>query len=96
LIEATLRVNDAEVRRWSAVALTRLNSDAAARRLRKALKSNDANERQAASAALAILGASDDAEGLSEAEQMLIFNPPSTRESVFAAAARMLTLIGLP
>jgi HEAT repeat protein len=96
LIEATLRVNDAEVRRWSAVALTRLNSDAAARRLRKALKSNDADERKAASAALAILGASDDAEGLSEAEQMLIFNPPSTRESVFAAAARMLTLIGLP
>ena len=43
LVEATLRVNDAEVRRWSAVALTRLNSDAAARRLRKALKSNDAD-----------------------------------------------------
>ena len=96
LVEATLRVNDAEVRRWSAVALTRLNSDAAARRLRNALKSKDSSERQAASAALAILGASDDTEGLSEAEQMLHFSPPSARESVFAAAARMLTLVGLP
>lgn len=96
LVEATLRVNDAEVRRWSAVALTRLNSDAVAPRLRKALKSKDASERQAAAAALAILGASADAEGLSEAETAVASSPSATRESIFAAAARMLTLIGQP
>lgn len=96
LIDATVHVNDAEVRRWSAVALTRLNSDAASRRIRKALKSKDAAEREAASAALAILGASDDLEGLSEAEQVMIRTPTNPRESVFAAAARMLTLIGQP
>jgi HEAT repeat protein len=96
LVDATLHVNDAEVRRWSAVALTRLDAEVASRRIRKALKSKDADERQAASAALAILGASDDAEGLSEAEQMLNFSPRSTRECAFAAAARMLTLIGQP
>lgn len=96
LVNATLRVNDPEVRRWSAVALTRLNSDAAARRLRKALKSRDAGERQAAVAALAILGASADAEGFSEAETAVVRAASTTRESVFAAAARMLTLIGQP
>jgi len=96
LLEAALRVNDAEVRRWSAVALTRLNTDLATRRLRKALKSKNASERQAASAALAILGASVDAEGLSEAEIAVVSSPSATRESVFAAAARMLTLIGQP
>ena len=96
LIDATLHVNDAEVRRWSAVALTRLNSHAASRRIRKALKSKDAAERLAASAALAILGASDDLEGLSEAEQMMIQTSTNPRGSVFAAAARMLTLIGQP
>ncbi len=96
LVTATLRVNDAEVRRWSAVALTRLNSDTAARRLRKALKSKDHSERAAASSALAILGASADAEGLSEAEQMQALPSANIRESIFAAAARMLTLIGQP
>lgn len=96
LVDATLHVNDAEVRRWSAVALTRLNSDAASRRIRKALKSKVAAEREAASAALAILGASDDPEGLSEAEQVMILTSTNPRESVFAAAARMLTLIGQP
>lgn len=96
LVEATLRVNDAEVRRWSAVALTKLNSDAAAPRLRKALKSKDASERKAAAAALAILGASADAEGLGEAETAVASSPSATRESIFAAAARMLTLIGQP
>jgi len=96
LVNATLRVNDAEVRRWSAVALTRLNSDVAARRLRKALKSRDAGERQAASAALAILGASADVEGFSEVETPAVCAASTTRESTFAAAARMLTLIGQP
>lgn len=96
LVDSTLRVNDAEVRRWSAVALTRLNADVAARRLRKALKSKVTKERETATAALAILGASTDAEGLSEAEQMLTLPPTNIRESVFAAAARMLTLIGQP
>jgi HEAT repeat protein len=96
LIDSTLRVNDAEVRRWSAVALTRLNSEVATRRLRKALKSKDTKERDAATAALAILGASADTEGLSEAEQMTALPPTNIRESVFAAAARMLTLIGQP
>ena len=89
-------MNDAEVRRWSAVALTRLNSDTAARRLRKALKSQNAAEREAASAALAILGVPDDQEGPGEAEQLLVLTPTNPRESVFAAAARMLTLIGQP
>jgi HEAT repeat protein len=96
LVTTTLRVNDAEVRRWSAVALTRLNSDTAARRLRKALKSKDHSERAAASSALAILGASADAEGLSEAETAAVCSPSATREWIFAAAARMLTLIGQP
>ena len=96
LVNATLRVNDAEVRRWSAVALTRLNSESAARRLRKSLKSRDAGERQAAAAALAILGASAEAEGFSEVETAAVCATSTTRESVFAAAARMLTLIGQP
>lgn len=96
LVDATLRVNDAEVRRWSAVALTRLNSDVASRRLRKALKSKVPAERDAASVALAILGASADAEGLSEGDSLIEQLPTDIRESVFAAAARMLTLIGQP
>lgn len=96
LVDSTLRVNDAEVRRWSAVALTRLNSDVATRRLRKALKSKDVKEREAASAALAILGTSADAEGLSEGDSLVEQLPTNIRESVFAAAARMLTLIGQP
>lgn len=96
LIDSTLRVNDAEVRRWSAVALTRLNSDVASRRLRKALKSKDVKEREAAAAALAILGTSADAEGLSEGDSLIEHLPTDIRESVFAAAARMLTLIGQP
>ncbi len=96
LVEAALYVNDAEVRRWSAVALTRLNSDIATRKLRKALNSKDPNERQAATAALAILGAAADPEGPSEAEVEAVPAPSNVRESVFAAAARMLTLIGQP
>ena len=98
LVDATLHVDDAEVRRWSAVALTRLNSEVATRKLRKALKSKDSEERQAATAALAILGAAADPEGLSQAEVEAVPSPsPSNvRESVFAAAARMLTLIGQP
>lgn len=96
LVEAALYVNDAEVRRWSAVALTRLNSDIATRKLRKALNSKDSNERQAATAALAILGAVAEPEGPSEAEVEAVPAPLNIRESVFAAAARMLTLIGQP
>jgi HEAT repeat protein len=96
LVDATLHVNDAEVRRWSAVALTRLRSDVATRKLKKALKSKDSDERQAATAALAILGAAADPEGLSEAEVEAVSSPSNVRESVFAAAARMLTLIGQP
>ena len=96
LVDSTLRVNDADVRRWSAVALTRLNSDDTSRRLRKALKSKDAKEREAAAAALAILGTSADAEGLSEGDSLIEQLPVDIRESVFAAAARMLTLIGQP
>ena len=55
------------------------------------LKSKDTNEREAASAALAILGTSADAEGLSEGDSLIEQLPVDIRESVFAAAARMLT-----
>ena len=98
LVDAALRVNDAEVRRWSAVALTRLNSDIATRRLKKALKSKDVKEQKAAASALEILGESADLEGLSEEKIPFESSPASTvtRESVFAAAARLLTLIGQP
>jgi HEAT repeat protein len=96
LVNSTLHVNDAEVRRWSAVALTRLNFDAATRKLRRALKSNVAEERQAATAALSIPGAAADSEGLSETEFEIVSSPSAIRESIFAAAARMLTLIGQP
>lgn len=96
LIDTTLHVNDIEVRRWSAVALSRLDSDVAARRLRKSLRASDTKEREAAISALEIIGASTDLEGLSEAEQMLVLPPEKVRESVFAAAARMLSLMGQP
>lgn len=94
LLDATLHVNDAEVRRWSAIALTRLNSSLATRKLQRALKSDDAQERQAAAEALVILGASVDPEGPSDADGEIEMVPSTAKESVFAAAARMLTLIG--
>lgn len=94
LVDAALHVNDAEVRRWSTIALTRLDSDVAARKIRKALKSKNSEERQAAADALAILGTGADPEGLSDAEGEVELVPSSLRETVFAAAARMLTLIG--
>jgi HEAT repeat protein len=96
LIDSALHVNDAEVRRWSAVALTKLNSKLVNQKLRKALRSKDAKERQAASDALSILGASADADEVSESETEVVALSPVVRESVFAAAARMLTLIGQP
>ncbi|MDA0284674.1 MAG: HEAT repeat domain-containing protein [Planctomycetota bacterium] len=96
LVDATLHVNDAEVRRWSAVALTRLSSDVAKRTLARALRSKDAKERDAAANALAIIGEPIDIEGLSETETGATSTPSTIRESFFAAAARMLMLIGQP
>jgi HEAT repeat protein len=96
LIEATLHVNDAEVRRWSAVALSRLSSDHVRKRLAKALRSKSADERAAAAQALAILGDGIDMEGVSEGGESEVSSSSITRESIFAAAARMLTLIGQP
>lgn len=94
LVDATLHVNDSEVRRWSAIALTRLNSSVAARRLQKALKSDSSSERQAALDALEILGEAADTEGLSEDEVLTDATSPGVNESVFVAASRMLTIVG--
>ena len=96
LLDATLHVNDAEVRRWSAVALSRLSSDHARKRLAKALRSNNADERAAAAQALSILGDGINIEGISEGGESEVPSSSHTRESIFAAAARMLTLIGQP
>lgn len=96
LLEATLYVNDAEVRRWAAVALSRLSSDHVRKRLARALRSKNADERAAAAQALSILGDGINVEGISEDGESEVSPSSTVRESIFAAAARMLTLIGQP
>lgn len=96
LVDATLHINDAEVRRWSAVALTRLNSAWATDQLRRAARSSSTAKREAAADALTILGAATDAEGVSWHGDTETVTPAAMRESIFAAAVRMMSLLGQP
>ena len=97
LVDATLHVNNGEVRRWSTVALSRLNSPWATDRLREALGSKSRAEQVAAADALQTLGLPVEPKVLRRLRQPE--PPPSTgatRDSLFAAAAQMLSLIGQP
>ena len=98
LLTATLRVNDPEVRRWSAVALARIGSQDVRRKLRGALAHPSADVRAAAAEALKAFGESSQA-WLKRTTSVDDKKPDRRAESVgcaFQAATWFLGLLGHP
>ena len=96
LLTATLRVNDPEVRRWSAVALARLGSQDVRRKLRGALAHPSADVRAAAAEALKAFGESSQT-WLSRTATVEDKMPDRRNESVnsaFQSATWFLGLLG--
>ena len=98
LLTATLRVNDPEVRRWSAVALARIGSQDVRRKLRGALAHPSADVRAAAAEALKAFGESSQT-WLSRTAPATNKTPDrrtQTATSAFHAATWFLGLLGHP
>ncbi len=98
LLTATLRVNDPEVRRWSAVALARIGSQDVRRKLRGALAHPSAEVRAAAAEALKAFGESSQT-WLSRTAPVAAATPERRTESAssaFQAATWFLALLGHP